>query len=258
VGNISYYRIGYSSWGKNGIYSKSEVFELIETENENYKIIKHLKISEKAKNRILSKDTTSIKTSNYKLIPKNEVQNLLIELNTNKENFTEDFLKQNFKKPTKKEILKIAKKIDQKKYFINDYDEKADTEKKYSQIQDYKYIDEYLNTNKPNADEYFVTVDVWNSLGIITFSKEQTKSYELRFLENCGQPISIDFAKLDEKEKIVGILENKSSTIINLNVNLILQKILPNNTKLWNAIDLNEIRNEYIIWYLDKKTEFQY
>ncbi|MEN9449089.1 MAG: hypothetical protein RJA25_2379, partial [Bacteroidota bacterium] len=55
------------------------------------------------------------------------------------------------------------------------------------------------------------------------------------------------------------IIENKNSSIINLNVNLILLKILPKNTKLNVALDLNNIRNEYINWFLEnKRNEFEY
>ena len=97
-------------------------------------------------------------------------------------------------------------------------------------------------------------MDAWNKLSIITFSKEETKLYSLQFFKNCGQPISIDFIEIDRKDKIVKFIEHKSSTIINLNVNLILQKILPNNTKLWNVLDLKNIRNKYINWYLETKT----
>jgi hypothetical protein len=248
------YSIGGSSWGKNGIYSRSEIFELTKTEIGDFKISKQIRVNKKAKGKIFSEDSTFIKTPNYKIIPKKEIENLLISLNTNKENFTEEFFKQNLTKPTKNEVFEIAKKSGQKKYFKNDYDEKADTEKKYSQIQEYKYFGEYLNIDKPNINELEVTMDAWNKLSIITFSKEETKLYNLQFFKNCGQPISIDFIKIDKKDKTVEFIENKSSTIINLNVNLLLRKILPNNTKLWNVLDLKSIRNKYIIWYLETKT----
>jgi hypothetical protein len=248
------YSIGGSSWGKNGIYSRSEIFELTKTEVGDFKISKQISVSKKAKGKIFSEDSIFIKTSNYKIIAKKEIENLLISLNTNKENFTAEFLKQNLTKPTKNEVFEIAKKCDQKDYFKNDYDEKTDTEKKYSQIQEYKYFEEYLNIDKPNVNGYEITMDAWNELSIITFSKEETKSYNLQFFKNCGQPISIDFIEINRKDKIVKLIENKSSTIINLNVNLILQKMLPNNTKLWNVLDLKNIRNKYINWYLESKT----
>jgi hypothetical protein len=253
------YSIGGSSWGKNGIYSRREIIELIKTVDGDFKISKQLKVNEKANGNVFSEDTIKINSSDYKTISKEVIDNLLISLNTNKENFTEEFLKKNFDKPNKKEILKIAKDNDNKSYLKNDYDEKRDTEKKYSEIQDFKYFDEYLQLNKPNINEFMVTMDAWNNLGIITFSKEETKSYNLDFFKYCGQPISVDFIEINEKEKKVKTAENKSFSIINLTVNLILLKTLPENTKLWSQLNLNKIRNKYIEWFLENKTnEFKY
>lgn len=188
------YSIGGSSWGKNGVYSKSEIIELTKIENGDFKISKQIKVNDKAKGKIFSKDSTFLKTLNYKIISKNEIVNLLTSLNVNEENFTEDFIKQNLTEISKKEILEIAKKNNQKDYFKNDYDETIDTEEKYSQIQEYKYFEEFLNIDKPKVNEYIVTMDAWNKLSIFTFSEEETKLYNLQFFKNCGQPISNDFA----------------------------------------------------------------
>ena len=248
------YSVGGSSWGKNGIYSKNEIFELTKNENGDFKVSKQIKVNAKAKGQIFTKDSIFIKTSRYKIIAKKDIENLITSLNTNKDNFTEEFLKQKLTKITKKEVFEIAKKCDNKDYFKNNYDEKVDTEKKYSQIQEYKYFAEYLNIDKPKLNEYVVTMDAWDKLSIVTFSKGETKLYNLQFFKNCGQPISIDFVEIDDKDNIVKIIENKNSTIINLNVNLILQNILPKDTKMWNIIDLKNIRNKYLSWYLEKKT----
>ena len=252
------YSVGGSSWGRNGIYSRIEIFELIKTENGDFKISQHLKVNEKVYNKVFSKDSITIETSNYKTIPKSEVDYLLYSLNTNKENFTEEFLMQNFAKPTKKDILKIAKQNGEKSYLKNDYDEKNETEKKYTEIQNYKYFDEYLNLNKPDINIFTITSDGWNRLGIITFSNEETKLYNLDFFQNCGQPISVNYIEINEKDKKVNILEN-SSSIINLNVNLVLLKILPKKTKSTIELNLNNILNKYITWFLENKTgEFKY
>lgn len=252
------YSVGGSSLGRNGIYSRSEIIELTKTENGEFKISQHLKVNEKANNKVFSKDSITIEISNYKTIPKSEVDYLLNSLNTNKENFTEEFLIQNFTKPTKKEILKIAKENDNKDYLKNGYDEKEEIEKKYSEIQNYKYFDEYLKLNKPNINIITITSDGWNRLEIITFSNEEIKLYNLDFFKNCGQPISVKYIEIIEEDKKVNILEN-SSSIINLNVNLVLLKILPKKTKSTIKLNLNNVRNKYITWFLENKTsEFEY
>lgn len=254
-----FYMFGGSSWGKNGIYSRSEFFELTRLENGNFKISRHLNISEKVNQKIFSKDSTEIKTSAYKIISKNEIENLLKSLNTNEENFTQEFLKQNISKPTKKEIFKIAKNNNFKFYFKNNYDEKLDTEKKYSEIQDFKYFEEFLNNNKPNKNEYLLTMDAWNNLSIVTYSKQESKLYDFSLFYNCGQPINSSLIEINKTKKAVNILENTRTSVINLNANLIIQKIIPENSKLWKEIDLNNIKRKYISWYLENKiSEFEY
>jgi hypothetical protein len=251
--NIDKIKFSYSIGGSSrsdGIYSRNEIFELVKKENGDFKFISYLKVNDVKKNKIFTKDTVVIKIEKYPIITKNEIQNLLRELNTNRDNYTAAFLKQNFTKPTKNEILKIAKKSDQKSYFKNDYDEKEDTKKKYSQIQEYKYFDEFISIGKPDIEKFELTFDAWNSLGIITFSKEKTIIYNSQYFKNCGQPISI---------QDISIKDDHNEQIINLNVNLIIQKILPKSSAISKIVDLNDIKLKYINWFLENKTfEFKY
>lgn len=244
------YSIGGSPWGNNGIYSRNEIFELVKKENGDFKFISHLKVNDLVRNKKITKDTVIIKIKKYPIITKNEIENLLRELNTNRDNYTGELLKQNFTKPTQSEILEIAKKSYHKNYFKNDYDEKEDTQKKYSQIQEYRYFDEFINIDKPNIENFEFTIDAWNSLGITTFSKEEIITYSSDYFHNCGQPISIDNTKMKD---------NQVKQIINLNVNLIIQKILPKECKISEVVDLNNIKLKYINWFMNNKTsEFKY
>ncbi|MFC7772961.1 hypothetical protein [Flavobacterium sp. GCM10027622] len=244
------YSIGGSSWGNNGIYSRNEIFELAKKENGDFKFISHLKVNDEVRNKKSTKDTVVIKIEKYPIITKNEIQNLLRELNTNRDNYTEEFIKQNFTKPSRNEILKIAKKCDQKDYFKNDYDEKEDIQKKYSQIQEYKYFDEFIRIDKPDIENFELTFDAWNSLGIVTFSNEKTIVYNSQYFKNCGQPISI---------QDINIKDSLGKQIINLNINLIIQKILPKSSEISKVVDLNSIKLKYINWYMKNKTsEFKY
>jgi hypothetical protein len=244
------YSIGGSSWEDDVIYSRSEIFELVKKEDGDFIFIKHLKINDIVKNNNFTKDTIVIKSGKYPIIMKSEIQNLLRELNTNRDNYTEEFIKQNLKKIKRKEILKIAKECDQIDYFKNDYDEKKDTQKKYSQIQEYKYFEEFININKPHIETYELTLDAWNSLEIITFEKDKTIIYNSQYFKNCGQPISIQDSSM---QKSLG------KQIINLNINLIIQNILPKSAEISKIVDLNNIKYNYINWYLENKTHlFKY
>jgi hypothetical protein len=245
------YSIGGSSWGQNRIFSRSEIFELIKDKNGDFLFNKLLKIKNKVRNQKITKDTIAIKKESQSTISKNEIENLVNELNTNRENFIEDFLRKNFTKPTKKEILKIAKKNNEKDLFVNDYEEKYEIENKYSDIQNFKYLSEFLTINQAKINSTFTTFDAWNILIIIIYKKDEVKMYDLRFFESYGQPISIHNIKIvDEKTNNFEIIGNTEKQIINLNVNQVLQKILPQKSMTSNIIDLDNIKNEYIIWHL--------
>jgi hypothetical protein len=253
------YSKGGSSWDKNGIYSTCEVFELFKTKTGDYKFSTHLKINSIQKGKsMFYNDTIAYKTKKYRLLTNNEIDKLLYELKTNKENYTEFFLTTNFLCPTNKEIIKIANKYKKEDYFKNDYDEKEYVVKKYSEIKNYKYFNEFLSKNKPSIHDHELTFDAWNSLGIFTFSNNITKIYNLQFFKNCGQPISIDSIEIDEQRRIK-IFENANKQVINLEVNKILQSILPQNTILYSALDLRNIRDNYIKWFLENKSDsFKY
>ncbi len=249
------YSIGGSSWGKNGIYSKSEVIEFTKTKNGDFQISRHLKINAKAHNKNFTKDSTSIRITNYKIIPKNGVENLLVELNTNRENFTEEFFRKNIIKPNKKEILKIAKQNDEKEVFVNNYDEKEDIENNYLEIQDFKYLTDFLDIYKSNINTSIITFDAWNILRIVTYKNDEVKMYDLRFIENCGQPISGNSVEvINEKQNKFNIIKNTGFNIINMNVNLLLFEMAPEKSIISKILNLNNIKKEYIIWHLKNKS----
>jgi hypothetical protein len=244
--NFSYI-IGGSSWN-NGVYSRQEIIELSKDKNGDFKISKHQKVVFTRKNEKRIKDTTVFKTKNYTIIPKNEIESLIKELNSNQENYTEAFLKKEFTKSTRKEILKVAKKTDNRNYFINSDDTKEEIDDKYLEIQEYKYLDKFLDNNKPfKNDAITIVVDAWNLLYIITTSEKETKKYRFQFFETpSGQPVS----KSDDVTKVT---ENQ---VINLNVNLIIQKVLPKNSEINKVIDIDNIKTKYLYWFFENEYKY--
>lgn len=242
-----FYSSGGSSWGKNRVFSRSEIFELTK-DNDSFVLNKHLKIKEKVRNQKITKDTIEVGKKKKSFIPKNDIENLLVELNTNRENFTPKFLSTHFAKPSKKEIFKIAKQNDEKDLFANDYEEKIDFENRYFDIQNYKKLDDFVNSYKKDK-EHLVYIDAWHFLRLFVYQKEEIKMYEFVFLENFGQPISVyTVESLNEKSNKVNLIHSSKTQITNFNVNLLLQKILPKETMTNKILDLNKIRDKYIIW----------
>lgn len=245
-----FYSIGGSSWGKNRVFSKSEIFELTKNENNDFIFNKYLKINNKVRNRKISKDTIEITEEAKSIVSKIEIKNLLNELNTNRDNFTSKFLIQNFAKPTKKEIYKIAKQNDQKNLFSNNYEENADFENRYLDIQNYKNIELFVNSYKP-TQEHLVYIDSWHFLRIFIYQKESIKMYEFTFYQNLGQRFSIvNIESIDENSNKVNITDYTETLITNLNLNNLIRKMFPEKTMIANILDLNRIRDQYIKWYL--------
>lgn len=241
------YSVGGNSW-KNGIYSRQEIIEFTKNKKNDFKLSKHLRIVFTRKDKKYIKDTIQIQ--NNSIIPKYDLLNLIKELNTNQENYTEAFLKKEFTKLTKKEILKIAEKTNYLDYFINNEDDKEEIKEKYLQIQEYKYLDKYLESNKPIINNLVtITSDAWDNLTIITNSEKELKEYKLQFFDSpSGQPLVIS-------NYISKKLENK---VINLNVNLIIKKIIPKNSEIYNIININKIKFAFLCWFFENKSNLDF
>jgi|GEM_PF-1163989 len=243
-----FYSSGGSSWGNNRIFSKSEIFELTKNENNDFVFSKHQKINDKVRNQKITKDTIEVKNDSKSIISKEIIESLLTELNSNRENFTSAFLSQHFTKPTKKEIFKIAKKSNQKSLFANNYEEKTDFENRYLDIQNYKKLDDFVNSYKKD-NEQLVFSDAWHFLRLFVYEKKEIKMYEFAFLQDFGQPISVyTVESINEKSNKVDLLYSSQTKITNFNVNLLLIKILPKQTMTTKILDFNRIRDKYISW----------
>lgn len=229
------YDIGHSSWGKSGVYANTEKIEFLQTENGDYKVQRHLKVQSKVRGKVFTKDTITLNKSFT--ISQNRIKELLGYLNRNEENYTAAFIVPKLKKPSERLILKIAKRDDNKWKIKNNYSDKEDREKIFSSIQNFEGFEEFISIDKPNVNIVTVTSDAWNLLQITIVENGETFTYKSQLFENFGQPISL----------------SNNSQIINLEVNLKIQEILPKNTLIYNALDLNEITEKYISWYLESK-----
>jgi hypothetical protein len=65
-------------------------------------------------------------------------------------------------------------------------------------------------------------------------------------LESSGQPIS----------KSNDITKESENQVINLNVNLVIKKLLPKNSEINKVIDINNIKTKYLYWFFENKHKF--
>lgn len=244
---ISYGK-SHSSWGDPGIYGRGEEIELLKTSNGDFKISRHFTTTASAgiDGKTFSKDTTQLRTNSLKIINKGIIQYWLTQLNTNKENFTVSFIKPQLTTPTKKEILQVAKKYD-KLWMLTDSDfdreDKADARKGIKEIKKFVGLDSFLIFKRPTIECDMVVIDSYNRLRITTISNTDTTEYRCQFFQPLGQPVTC----YQHKDFMKGV------KVFNLEVNTFTQTFLPKSSMISKVLDLDNIKEEYIKWYLDKR-----
>ncbi|MFC4479928.1 hypothetical protein [Flavobacterium chungangensis] len=225
------YTIGKYNFEKIGEYEKQEVFKFIEKDSffvltSFYSIKNKYKYNAETK-RNNRKISDTITKSSHRKFDKIVVENLIKALNQNENNFTSDFIESHLlAKITKKEILKIAKKQDRLYWFDDDAGKQN-----LAEIQSYKKFDQYIKETNPAVNTVMVFSDAWNFAEI----SSGESNYKMNFHSALGQPILI----------------NNLKQIINLNVNLLLLQLLPENSLLAKQVELQNIKTNYIEWFIE-------
>ncbi|GAO41772.1 hypothetical protein FPE01S_01_07860 [Flavihumibacter petaseus NBRC 106054] len=194
------------------------------------------------------KDTTELDTDIYPRIDIDKIQIWLTQLNTNKENFTVSFIKPKLATPTRKEILSAAKRNDQiwkltgegEDYF--DRDDKAEARKAIKEMKKYAGLDSFLIFKRPTIEYDMVVIDSYNGLRILTIQSTDTTEYRCQFYEPLGQPIT----RYAKRNYMAG------SSVFNLEANTAALAFLPKNSMTSEVLSLDNIKEQYIKWYLDR------
>jgi hypothetical protein len=238
------YGSSHSSWSKPGVYAKGETFELSPTSNGDYKISRYFKILASAGDdgKTFSIDTAELSTKTLGIIPKEKIQFWLTQLNTNKENFTVSFIRPELKPPTKNEIFQAAKKYDLLWMLKGSDGDKADTKKAITEIQSFCKLDSFLIFKRPTIEFDMIMIDSYNGLRISTIKNNDTTEYDCQFNEPLGQPL----VRYDHRNYMT------SSKVSNLEANKCAQSFLPANCLTRKVLDINNIKDQYIKWYLEK------
>jgi len=148
--------------------------------------------------------------------------------------------------PTKNEILQVAKKYD-KLWMLTDTEfdkeDKADARKAIKEIKMFVGLDSFLIFKRLTIEYEMIVTDNYNGLRITTIKNRDTTEYRCQFFEPLGQPIT----RYDNRNYMT------SSKVFNLEANTSAQIFLPKGSMIGKVLDINNIREEYIKWYLDKK-----
>jgi hypothetical protein len=234
------YNKGHYLFGSSGHYSTKEIIEYSKLNNESFQITKfdHLrKIYDSVKN-VVRVDTVAIKVKSD-LVSNDLVKKLSSELGTTRDNFNANFVRPKLKSPTKGEIVKTATKCDAKWKFEKDYSDRSERREVYKRLKEFDKLDTFLLQRKPDPEFFLMYTDVWNFLSINLIQGSDTIEYQSQFLELFGQPVK----RIDHKN-------NNSERYINLEINTTVHEFVPSNSLIRKAVDLNQLKEQYIAWYL--------
>ena len=195
-----------------------------------------------------------IKKINTLYFDKTYFDNLIHKLNYNDEKIKNDSLSFFLKKPSRKEILSIAKKYNIEHYLIDDETNQVDEfgKEKIKKISQLNSIEEFLQKINLRTDLEIITNDAWNFLNIKFIEQNNETEYifdfinqnnEQEIIQVLGQPFT----------KMVKINKPKKQKLINFSVNKILLEKIPKESFIYQNLDFNHLKEFYIVWFIRNK-----
>jgi len=229
------YSRGYNPFNQLGVYSRGEIFEISSVNDSIFKIDRYFKITHTTIDSVRTKKDTAEISVKHRFISKRTIESLFAQLNITKDNFNASFIKPQLKKPTRKQILDIATKLDKHDEF--EKENVDDAKARIAKIQNFDKLDSFINLNRPDPNVSLVIVDAWDRLDVYLINKADTIRYIGEFHQLLAQP----FSRLD-----------RSKGIVNLQINTTIAGILPKSSILRKRLDINSLTEKYVEWYIDK------
>ncbi len=238
------YDKGHYAFGSSGRYSISEIIECSKLSNLTYQLSSHIQLKkyyDSATNSI-SVDTVRLKLTKTP-IAESRMEKLLRELNISRDNFNANYVKPFLTAPTKNEVLETANKHDLKWMFENEYSDREDRRNLYKKLKRFLLLDTFLLMKKPNPEYDLVITDAWNGLTVSCLSGADTIEYRSQYFELFGQPV----------KKYVNKKYSDGKKFINLEINNAIKEFVPAGSLINQAVDLNQLKDEYISWFIKSK-----
>lgn len=237
---IKYINYGYAN-DESGFYDNQEIIKLTE-EKSKYELeftqIKKFYIYNDSTKRNSQLAANTIHTTK-KHLKKKYVDNLISELNQNRNNFEAQIIRKSIKSSiSRRDIIKLAQERD---IFFTIGDKKTSKIDKFGRkdiknIKKLKRFNQYLDSIKPSDSIILVTSNHASKLVKISYNNQD---YFLNLFNPLGQPI--DGKKLS----------------VNVNVNSALYKLLPKQSLMRKNLIADALFEEYIFWYLKNSYKYE-
>jgi hypothetical protein len=234
------YGKGHNSWVIPGPYASEEQFEFVPAKKGGYKLNADLKFEFSLnKDSVEVIDTVAAPFHKYK-VAKTTIDSLYADFSITKPNFTYTFIRPYLKTPDTTQIFAIATKMGQHDKF-EDYNPQELAER-VKPIQLFDKIDYFINVKRPDPEIATVTTDVAEGINVYFIKNKDTTSFRCNLLRPLGQPL----LKRWENHKFV------DKQFVNLDVNILLEGMLPISSDAKKRIAINTLTEDYIKWYIEK------
>lgn len=170
------------------------------------------------------------------------INNLWIELNTNRDNFNNNYFlskRLNIKK------CKIKKHITFYSQILKSKNKNVTQKLKTQLIADIKNLKEFIEFvefERPKKEAIYGSTDDRKKISISFFQNSKKSYFEFETFHSCGQPYY----------RGENFIKNK---MVNLDVNQLVIDILSNASKFKKEFMYNNILDKYIDWYILKEFE---
>jgi hypothetical protein len=245
------YSNGQWDFKLNGIKS-SEEFILFKKYKDSFILAKYFSVEKlERRDKTLLTDTFYYPTLGNG-IQSNTIETLISNLNQDKNNGNENYARQLTGSISDKQILLVAKEFKFAWMFKTKYSTKAERKSILKNIKSFKLFDEFYNTYKPwypgteQRDTAFIFANKTVGFTITTYSNNDTIQYLGQLANLMLQPFS----------RVLDASTKKLKCAINLDVNILLLKILPGKSKSRKYLE-EKIAKYYIRWSLENENMWE-
>lgn len=239
------YSNGHWDFKHYGLKSSEEIISL-KKDKDSFIVSKHFLVNKfESREKRLQTDTTHYPALGQ-AIPSNTIETLISNLNQDKNNGNEKYAKQLTGAISNKQIFMIAKEFKLAWMFKTKYSTKTKRKSIFNNIKSLKLFTEFYNTCKPwyprseQKDTAFIFANKTIGFTITTYSNNDTIQYLGQLANLMLQPFS----------RVLDASTKKIKCAINLDVNILLLKILPEKSISRNYLE-QSLAKYYIKWSLE-------